>query len=226
MGNASVISYNESRRISTNILQLSNQTCSISCNNNLSNSTFIFVNVEGNIKIAQSCSIVDSSCAFRNAFEANIENIIESLVKQENFSLNGFSFNFDASVESTNINSIIQNNISQIMNSSCAISVNNVMNNNYFYVDNLHGDFDISQSGTISSSTCAMDNISKATSFNETVADIDQSNTTINVISLIFIAFIVLIIVMGIVASIFILSGNKLPTSNLNLQESKMSPTK
>ncbi len=218
MGGLTVISYDESRNISTNVLQLSNQKCSITCNNTFTNGTYILENVTGSIIISQSCTITDATCAFKTAFEANIENIIQSMIQQNSFQLNGMSFNFDTILETININTIIHNSISQIMNSSCAITANNTVDNIYFYVNGLGHDFNVTQAGTISSSTCSIDNMAKSTSYNQTTADATQSSTVINVISLLFIAFIVLIIVMGVVACVFILSGGVSQVASLASQ--------
>lgn len=221
MGSNTSISYNESRGITTQILQESNQSCSITCNNNLNNGTFIFQNVTGNITIAQSCSISDVSCAFKTSFEANLQTLVQSMIQQQSTAMSGFSLDYTNVKERININTVIQNSISQIMNSSCAISANNSANNTYFYVDNLKGNFNMSQNGSISSSSCTVDNFAKATSYTKTTSDASQKSTIISIFSLIFIAFIVLIIVLGIVASVFILSGGVGQVANAASQMQK-----
>lgn len=206
MGGKASNLFNDTANISNSITQLSTQNCAITCANTMSNNTYIFSGGTGDITITQTCSVTDATCMFKTAFEANLQTIVESVVKQTASAPN-IGFNFTDVDNRININTYIQNTISQIMNSSCAISATNESDNNYYYVQNHDGNFTLTQNGAISASTCSIDNIAKATSYTKSTADASQKATITNVFNLIAIIFIVLIIVVGIVAAIFLLTG-------------------
>jgi len=167
----------------------------------------IIIGGTGTIDISQSCTIDSATCQLKASFDTNIQDIIQSVIQQTETSFSGLLPDFTTVVQDVNINTVIQNSITQLMSSSCAIESENTKNSNYILVANHDGDINLSQTGTITSSTCSMDNMAKAATYTQVTNDASQKSTTISILALFVVGFIVLVIVMGIVLITFILSG-------------------
>lgn len=207
MGGASDQTYQENRNFNNTILQASTQTCELICTTEFNNNVLIAINYTGSINITQSCVISNSTCKLKAAFDANIENIIETTVEQSADAMGGLSFTFNLQNEAIDISSVVDNSISQIMTSSCRIESSLEKNNNYFLLVNSSGGIDLGQEGEINSSNCSLDNYAKAATFNTALASATQKTSLQNIFTFIFIAFIVIILVVGVVLLAFVLTG-------------------
>lgn len=198
---------NASTTIQNNVLQSSVENCTISCGNNFNYNTLIVIGGSGDINISQSCKVDSSTCQLKASFDSSIQSIIDNIIAQSASAQSGFSFDFSVITQDVNINSIIQNSITQLMSSSCAITSSNNKNSNYILIADRDGNIDLSQTGVITSSTCAMDNIAKAATYSQVTNDATQKSSITNIFALFFIGFIVLIIVMGVVLVAFVVTG-------------------
>lgn len=197
MGSGQSQSFTSFTDIQTDILQSSVQRCSIICSNEMSGNTFIWKNIKGNIKISQTCVVSDATCAMKTAFEGSIQNLIDSLVKQNATTFSGLSLSIDKIEQETTLVTLVQNRMSQIINATCNVSSINTMNNNYFYVENMEGDFTISQAGNVSGASCLMDNLAKAATDNTVKTKAEQSSKVISALAIGSLIFIVGALIIG-----------------------------
>lgn len=207
MGSNISQSYNETREFNNTVLQASSQSCSITCATNFNNDTVIIIGGTGGVNIKQSCKITDASCQLKAAFEAGIENIIESTVSQSASAIGGISFTFSNQNQDINLSSTVNNSISQIMSSSCKISSEANQNNNYFLFVGRDGDINLGQDASISGANCSMDNYAKASTFNKAVSDASQKAKVQNVFAMMFMGIIVMMVLVGIALIAFVLTG-------------------
>lgn len=207
MGSNQSTHFTETRDFNNTIMQYSNQSCSITCTTSFNDNVVIVIGGSGNINIENVCSIQKSSCQMKAAFDASIETIIDSAISQSTTAVGGLSFTFNNIDQSINVASHVTNNISQLMNSSCTLAVQQSINNNYFYIQDRTGDINWTQKGDVTSSTCSMENVGKASTFNKTTVDAKQKSEVQNVFTLLFMSFIVLIIGATIVLVAFVMTG-------------------
>lgn len=207
MGGISNQSYDEVRNFNTNITQASTQSCTIVCSAVFSNNTVILINHKGSFNVIQTCDIVDSNCQLKAAFNANITSLIESTVQQSATAMGGISFTFNDQDQSIDISSTINNSISQIMSSTCKIANTSDISNNYIVAIGGSGDINFEQKNKITSTNCYMDSSAKASAFNKSVSDASQATELQNAFTMILVAFIVVIVVIGAVLMAFVLTG-------------------
>lgn len=209
MGGVSTQSYDEVRNFNTTITQASTQSCEISCTNKFNGNTVILIGLEGNFTVIQRCKIENSNCQLKAAFTANIVNLIETSVQQSAEAMGGLSFTFNSQNQAIDISSTVANSISQIMASTCKISVAGEINNNYIVSIGQKGNILFDQDQGIKSTNCIMDISGKASAFNKSVSDASQSAKVQSVFTLLLIAFVVLVVVIGAVLITFIRSSGK-----------------
>ena len=212
MGGTTRISANFENTFSTDIVQASNQKCSIACTSSFNNNTVIIIGGTGDITISSACAIIDSSCQLKAAFDTDIENTIKVLAEQSSSAMSGFDLTWHDVKLSLDVTNVIQNSISQLMNSSCALTATSNMDNNFFYIQDRVGDITLSSSAAITAGTCSMDNYAKASAFNSATTEAKQSSSVINIFGIMALGFIVMIVVIGGAILAFVLTGgaNKL----------------
>lgn len=189
--------------------QTSIAKCTIECDQVLSNNTVIIAPgaTVGNITFEQLCVIKDASCMINQNIETSITNILNSTVDQASLSTQPlFSLAFNATKSSSSLDEVISNQIQQLINSSCTISTNQEMNNNYIYVgaNATAGDISFVQHSNLSNVECVMDIAAKATAQNEENGNVKQRATTIDGTTIIIIAVILVLIIIGLFIFIFI----------------------
>jgi hypothetical protein len=199
---ASNQSLTSTQKVSNTMIQASHQTCNATCNSSLSNLTIIEIGGEGNINIKQQCAIDNVDCIMKASFDQQLQNTLDSMLQQSATAMSaGFNLNFAATNQKTNLNQIIQNSTTQIMDSSCNFTADNNMDNLYFYVQDHKGDINISQTATISNSSCNMDNAAKNTVYNASSTKATQTSkiAQLGAMGMIFVVVILMIIVGAIV---------------------------
>lgn len=197
----------------TQVLQLTNLKCDISCTNNFNNNTVIAIGVGGDVVIEQSCRITDASCQMRAAFESNIQNLLQTKIDQGQDAPSGLEFKpLAQQYQGFDYKSMVSNEVSQIMNSSCAISATNNRNNNYFLFQGVGGSVILRQDSEITSASCNMEMIAKQAAFNQDNVDAKNSQKITSVFAYFFIAMIIMVLLIGIAIVAFVLTGgaNKL----------------
>lgn len=207
MGNVTSQTISSNQEVVNTMLQDAVSSCTFNCQNQLSNVTVIVIGGSGNISIAQECKMDNLQCIMSNSFDAQVEDILKSMLQQSATSMNGFSLDFAAISQNVDLNQYIQNQITQMMDSSCTFNATNDASAIYTYVQDHNGNVDISQTADITNSTCNMDNVAKAVTYNNETGQVTQKSTIINIFSLIFIAIIVAIVIAGIVLIVFIATG-------------------
>jgi hypothetical protein len=217
MGGLATQTFTEVRNFNTNITQASTQSCTIVCKTAFNNNNIIMIGGSGSLNVIQTCQITDSNCQLKTAFTADITNLIKTSVKQSESAMGGVSFTFNSQDQAINISSTVNNSISQIMSSTCKIANDTEANDNYIVAIGRSGDINFTQKGSITSSNCTMDNVAKASAFNKAVTDASQTSKIQSVFTLIFVAFIVLILTVGIVLITFVVTAGKVVTAGVGI---------
>ncbi len=194
------------------ITQTSVASCEVTCNQDQSNGTVIIspgANV-GNISFTQSCVIDDATCTINQNINSAVENILNATVDQKSMSTKSlFSFTYNSSKVVSDMDQLINNQIRQTINSSCTFETNQTMNNNYVYVgaNSEVGNITFAQHAELSNVECTMDATAKSTSYNEETSTVEQKNTTINMLVMLFLIFAIVICMAFVVIIVFLLSG-------------------
>ena len=205
MGGDTTNTVNANQRIVNSVLQASKQKCDAKCQNLISGITIIAGPGTGDINIKQECKLTNISCIMRTQLNSQIENILDAMVKQTATQAGLFPAWGDAS-NTMNLYQQIENSITQTMDSACLFEASSTVTGAYFYVVG-ERNVNLSQSGIITNASCNMDNLAKAVTYNEISADVDQTATVSSIFTLIAIVVIICIVVAGIVAITFILTG-------------------
>jgi hypothetical protein len=192
-----------------NILQSNKESCSADCNNDISNSTFIYDKFEGDIEIDQSCTITNTSCVLSNSVDAQIKTILDEMSKQS-ASSGGMGISFNSLNNNTDLKQLIENNITQIQENSCSFLASDTFVNNYVYVHDTKGNWKLNQNNVISGDTCNLSNVSKAVTSVEVSASVDQK-TSVTGFSILML--IVIIIICGLLYYVYKkFTGGEQPT--------------
>lgn len=207
MGGDTEVSANYQNTFSTNVLQVSNQKCDIACVSTFNNNTVIIIGGSGGVSISSTCTITDASCQLKATLDSSIENVIDNILKQTSQAMSGFDLTWHHVEQSTDMTNVVQNSVSQIMNSTCAITATSNMNNNFIYIQNRDGPISLSSSASVSASTCSMDNYAKASATTSATNQAEQDSKTFNIFSIMFIGFIIMIVMVGVCMMAFILTG-------------------
>lgn len=198
------------QKVTNTMIQSSRQLCDATCNNNLSNTTIIVSGGEGDIDITQQCAIDNITCIMGASFDAQLENTLESMLTQSATAMSaGFNMNFAATNQNTNLNQYITNSTTQLMDSSCNFTASNNIDNLYFFVEDRDGNINISQSATISNSSCNMDNVAKNTVYNAASASADQESkiSQLGAMGMIMVVIIIMVILGAIMMVITKITG-------------------
>jgi hypothetical protein len=191
-------SQDEQSNIATNMINDSLQDianyCSISCNNNISNQDIVINGGNATIDLSQSCSAVGSECMIKNLVNTQIKNMIDNIVKQTESNLGIFSLMGPSSNEGVNITNGIKNQISQVINNTCAPSINNNDTNNNIFAQDANLNLIIGQTGNINNAQCALDTVSKMVINNSVTNSVTQSESSCKDVILILIIIIIVCI--------------------------------
>ena len=214
MGSVTSTSSKVVLQAASSVTQTSIAKCTIQCDQVLSNNTF-----------ENLCVIKDASCMINQNIDTSIINILNASVDQASLSTQPlFSLAFNSTKSSSSLDEVISNQIQQLINSSCTISTNQEMNNNYVYVgaNAIAGDISFVQHSNLSNVECVMDIAAKATAQNEESGDVKQRATTISGTTIIIIAIILVLIIIGVFVFIFVF---KKISSNTPKTKAKVDPT-
>lgn len=198
MGSVQSQSVKQNTEVANKVLQSSNMECAVSCSSEIENSVFIATG-GGDININNSCKMNDIGCTINNYFQSDISTILDNMAKQNTSAQTGLSFDFHASKQTININQLIENSITQLQQSSCYITANQKINNVIAYTSE-GGNININNEGSISSSSCKLDNTAKAEADSTATTDTEQTSKYTSIFNSIFTIIIICIIVGAIVA--------------------------
>ena len=186
-----------------------NNYCSISCGDNISNTNIVVTGSDTRINLSQTCSAVGAECSIKNIIGNQIENMITDLTKNEQKgSATGIMGMLGpSSTESEFMSTAIKNSITQLVNNTCSISVQNKMNNVRAVIVGNNDTFNIAQTGDMDKATCAMDTVIKNVINNNVSNTTDNKQSTLSIMQFLIIAIAIIIVVL-----IFPLLSRFLPT--------------
>lgn len=197
------------QNVNTKIFNEANSACTAKCENISSNNTIIVNDsVVGSISIDQSCT-VEATCTMQNTLDTQISTILAAVANQSNnFSDPFLAIKAEIGVNDVTLSQVINNQITQIIQSSCGAVSNNISNGNFYALNNSKVEqIGWNQQGNAQSS-CVMNNISKIVVYNQAQATADQTNKDESLLStLLLIAGIAVILIFGL--SIFKGVSNK-----------------
>lgn len=202
----------------TNILndatQVINNYCSISCGDNISNTSIVVTGADTRINLSQTCSAIGAECSIKSIIGNQIDNMITNLTKNEQKgSATGIMGMLGpTSTENEYMSTAIKNSITQLVNNTCSISVENQMNNIRAVIIGNNDTFNIAQTGDMDKSTCAMDTVIKNV-INNNVSNIaDNKQSTISILKfIIIIAIIIAFIILFPIFKNLFSTGNSTP---------------
>jgi len=202
MGSAQSNFISEAQNLENSILQASSETCIATCTNVEDNNTIIIngTSIGGNLDLTQQCK-AQASCIMANQLDSQVQNIVKAMAEQKQTSKTSpFSFSFKGQNNEAQINQNITNSVTQIMNTACQSTSDNMMVNDTIVLtnDRVGGNFVLSQSGD-ATSNCTMNNLAKQVLFNKERATADQTQTIESVFFLIILAIIICLIVGAII---------------------------
>jgi len=184
--------------LATSIISAAQQTinnyCSITCNNNFTNSTITIVGGDAQINIDQTCTNIGSECTIKNLVSSEITNLIENIVEQTQSNLGILSLLGPSSSNSTTIGNAIKNQISQLINNTCnQNTTNNINGVNIFAID-ADTRLNYNQTGTMDHATCALDTVAKIVLNNAVSNDVKQSISSCgNVLTILIIVGVIIV---------------------------------
>ena len=184
MGNSTSQTYHSIQDIQNEIVQVSEQYCEITIDQNFNNNTVIIVGGSGNVTFEQRAVIDNATCNMTQSLDSTIENILQSMSTQDATAKGGFSINWSDVDQEVSIYQYVKNSVTQIMTSSCNISASQNMNNNYIYVEDHAGDIYFSQTADITNATCNMNSAASSQVYNSTKAEGDQTSKITQINSL------------------------------------------
>lgn len=202
----------------TNILndttQDINNYCSISCGDNISNTSITVTGSDTRINLSQTCSAVGAECSIKNIIGNQINNIIKNLVnnEQKGSATGIMGMLGPSSTESEFMSTAIKNSITQLVNNTCSISVDNQMNNIRAVIVGNNDTFNIAQTGDMDKATCVMDTVIKNVINNNVTNEADNKQSTLSIMQfIIVIAVILVFIILFPLLSRLLPSGNSTP---------------
>jgi hypothetical protein len=194
--------------------QVINNYCSISCGDNISNTNVVVTGSDTRINLSQTCSAVGAECSIKNIIGNQIDNMITDLSKNEQKgSATGIMGMLGpTSTENEFMSTAIKNSITQLVNNTCSISVENQMNNVRAVIVGNNDTFNIAQTGDMDKSTCAMDTVIKNVINNNVANTTDNKQSTISILQFLIIAAAIVILVLVFpILSRFLPSGKTTP---------------
>jgi hypothetical protein len=213
MGNTSV-SQQESSSLSAinNVLQDATSTCTLSCQSSLSNITIVISgSTVGNITIADTCAITGSQCLISTSLDTNITNILTSIFNQTAVTARSLidCLGDDNVNQSIKIEEAVTNNITQLINSTCNMTVNTSVSDVTFVAKDgaTVGNFSVVSAGNITKSNCSLQNIAQAVITNNLTAKGSQTAITGVAAVMGMFMFIIIIVIVIIVLCFIVLKG-------------------
>jgi len=194
--------------ITNDILQVSDQYCTISSSQSFNGNTLFFIGGTGDVTIKQVSTIDNATCNMSNVLDTQILNIMTAMSNQDITVTAGPTFSLNGTTNKTSMYLTTSNAVTQLMSSTCNITSSQTIDNNYVFAQDQQGDFLFLQESDITGATCTMGNAAKTVTENEQIAEGDQSNTIKNVYG-IFLAIIALGFVLMIVVIIGLLFSGK-----------------
>lgn len=190
MGNYNSIVANTS--IDTDMVQISNNTCSQKNNAEISNNFFV---AGGDVNLGVEVTGNDFSCTIYNNFDESVINSIVNSMSQSASSESGLVWPFPSGLNSnsTSINNNISTHMQQIMTNNCS-SVNEITFNNNF-VSSTKGAINAHFIISGNPASCSISNIAKMTSQNSVTDDVKQVATITNAITGIVYAIVIGVVV-------------------------------
>ncbi|MBL4662036.1 MAG: hypothetical protein JKY22_00345 [Flavobacteriaceae bacterium] len=215
------------QELQNDILQVTEENCHAKCTNYDGGGTVIIdgTNIKGDLDIVQQCT-ASASCTMNQTLQSQVEDIMSSISKQSQKSEQSFiNFTISNQADVSEIKQNITNSITQIMQSSCQATSDNIQKDNIVILrnDTVGGDFTLGQKGS-ASSNCILNNVAKQVLFNKQQAKQDQSQTAENVLAIIVVAIVIGIIALGLFALFFF--GKKILGSSSEILESPNSGEK
>jgi hypothetical protein len=202
----------------TNILndstQVINNYCSISCGDNISNTSVTVTGSDTRINLSQTCSAVGAECSIKNIIGNQIDNMITNLTKNEQKgSATGImGLLGPSSTENENMSTAIKNSITQLVNNTCSISVENQLNNVRAVIVGNNDTFNIAQTGDMDKATCVMDTVIKNVLNNNVSNEADNKQSTLSILQfIIIVAIIVALVILFPLFKSLIPSGDSTP---------------
>jgi hypothetical protein len=198
-----------------NYTRYASSVCETNCNQTISNTTVIISPGAqvGPVTFTQQCTIENVNCAIDALIDASLPDILKSI--QESINNGTFDATSDfgygitpemiKSVEDLNIT--IKNNVQQMISSQCTFETNQTLNNNVVYVGTgaTTGAISFSQTATISNVDCAIDVITKNSTYNnETSAPPENTG---NIVAFLII-FVIIVLLIGIILTIIFMISN------------------
>lgn len=187
--------------IQNNMLQSTSNVCKSVCTNTRNGGQVIIKDGTnwGELDLSQSCT-ANSTCIISTNMSSTVNNVLDALLKQQQSAQQSvFAFTLQVQTNVTDLEQNIQNNLTQVINSSCQASATNTQNNPFVYIGNSNnmGKINLSQAAS-SNASCQMTNVAGIQLTNEATAKIDQGQkitSVMAIIALVILAIIILIIV-------------------------------
>lgn len=189
------------------VLQSSESSCTISCQNSIDDVTIIVEGGSGDITIDQECKMDNLNCILKSSFNTQIQDILKSMIDQEN-SVSGLTnLPWDQISQNVDLYQYIENSITQMMDNSCKFNAGNDASGIYMYVKDRKGNINLSQSASITNASCNMSSIAKAVVYNNESTKTKQAQEITGIFAMIVSCVIIGIIMLGIVLIVFFISG-------------------
>jgi hypothetical protein len=192
-----------------NAQQTVNNYCSISCNANIGNANIIINGGNATIKIEQTCTNIGSECTIKNLVNAEIENLIDNIVQQQQSNAGFLSLLGPSQNNSSNISNAIKNQVSQLINNTCSQNVDVNLNNLNILSQNANTKLTYVQTGTQDHATCSLDTVAKLVLNNQVSNSVKQTQSSCGNVLGILIAIAVIIVLIIAAFIIFKLVGKK-----------------
>lgn len=217
MGTASSQVVKENQSIITNVTQQSSLACRIGCSNNISDVTIIDIGGTGDINIKQTCQLTGVQCVMQQTLDTSIDSILSSIADQSVAVASPLIPSFNASNQYFDLKQSINNQITQIMDSSCDIQATNNIDNVYIYSEGTTGNINLTQDVIISNSTCNMSNLATAQASSAASSDTAQSFTKTSSMQMLMTLIIICIVFGGMITLfIAIIKASNPPSTNVN----------
>jgi hypothetical protein len=173
MGANTSIFENSVQETNTRVAQISNENCVNACVNSNDNSVIKITNttINGDINFSSACLISGAGCTLKSSLDSSLINSQASQqdakIDDENNIFTLFNQLFDiGSSDSINENNYqaITNEVTQVLNSTC--QNNQEITDDSLAViltnDNVNGDINLSEKGTITNTQCIITNMAKS----------------------------------------------------------------
>lgn len=207
-------SQDEQANLATSIvnsaLQNVSNYCTISCQEDVSNTDIVIIGGNATIDIGGTCSIVGSECVVKTVLSSSISNMIDNTVQQQEDNLGIYSLLGPSSNESTDISSAIKNQVSQLISNTCSTGVNDQITNTNVFAQDANLKLTIGQTGTVSKASCALDTVAKLVLNNSVTNSVKQTESSCGSILWILIVAVIialLVLMWPLLSAVFSVAG-------------------